>query len=83
MSVSTESRAGPSDQGGVVTWDLSMTPKTESHLNQLARDIGGSREDVFRLALSLLAVAVRAKQDGKKLALIDEQGNIDTESTAF
>ena len=54
MSVSTESKLGLSDKADVVTWDLSMTPKTESHLNQLARDIGGSREDVLRLAVALL-----------------------------
>jgi hypothetical protein len=83
MSVSTESKLGLSDKAHVVTWDLSMTPKTESHLNQLARDIGGSREDVLRLAVALLTVAVRAKQDGKKLAIVDDQGNIDTEITDF
>jgi hypothetical protein len=81
--VSAESRANFSDKADVVTWDFSMTPKTESHLNQLARDIGGSREDVFKVALALLTVAVRAEQEGKKLGGVDDQGNIDTEITDF
>lgn len=83
ISASAKSRFLRSDKDDVVTWDFSMTPKTESHLNELARDIGGSREDVFRIALALLTVAVKAKQDGKKLAIIDDKGNIDTETTDF
>jgi hypothetical protein len=80
---SPQSRAAFSDEDDVVTWDLSMTTETESHLNQLARDIGGSREDVLRRALALLTVAVRAKQEGKGIAIIDQEGNVDTEITGI
>jgi hypothetical protein len=83
MSVSTESKLGLSDKANAVTWDLSMSPSMESHINQLARDIGGSREDALKRALALLTVAVKARQEGKGLAIVDEQGNVDTEITGF
>jgi hypothetical protein len=67
----------------VVTWDLSMTTRTEAHLDQLARDIRGSREDVLRRALALLTVAVRAKREGKGIAIIDQEGHVDTEITGI
>ena len=65
------------------TWDLNMSSKMVSHLNQLARDIGGSREDVFKRALALLTVAVKAKQEGKGIAIVDQDGTIDTEITGI
>ena len=83
MSASTESKLGLSDKADVVIWDLSISPGMESHINQLARDIGGSREDALKRALALLTVAVKARQEGKGLAIVDEQGNIDTEITGF
>ncbi len=79
----TESKSDVSDRDDVVTWKLNMTPKTESHFNQLARDIGGSREDVLKRALALLTIAVGARHEGKGIAIVDEDGNIDTEITGF
>jgi hypothetical protein len=83
MSVSTESKRDLSDNADLVTWDLTMTSKTAGRLNQLARDIEGSPEDVLGLALALFTVAVRAKQEGKGIAVVDPEGNIDTEITGF
>jgi hypothetical protein len=83
VSASAESKSDLSDKDDVVTWKLNMTPKTESHFNQLARDIGGTREDVLKRALVLLTIAVGAKQEGKGIAIVDEDGNIDTEITGF
>jgi hypothetical protein len=83
MSASAELKDAPSKEAGVVTWKLSMSPKTDSHVDQLARDIGRSPEDVLGLSLALFTLAVRAKQEGKGIAIVDEQGNIDTEITGF
>ena len=83
LPVSAESTASFSDKADVVTWDLRMSPSMESHVYQLARDIEGSREDVFKRALALLTIAVSAKHEGKGIAIVDENGNIDTEITGF
>lgn len=83
LAESPRTRAPFSADDDVVTWDLSMTTQSEAHWNQLARDIGGSRADVLRRALALLTIAVRARQEGKGLAIIDQEGNVDTEITGI
>lgn len=62
-----------------VNLNLALSPKTESDIERLARDIHGTKDDVFTWALALLSLAVDAKKQGKRLAIVDEQGHVETD----
>jgi hypothetical protein len=83
ISVPTELKHGRPGKAGLVTWDVTLSTRTEACVDQLATDIGGTREDVFRLALALFTVAVEAKHQGKRIAIVDDEGNVDTEIQGF
>jgi hypothetical protein len=83
ISAPAESKARSSDKADVVTWRLSMSPSTESNINELARTLGVSPDDAIGLGLAFLEVAARAKKEGKSIAIVDDQGNIDTKITGF
>jgi hypothetical protein len=71
------------EASGAVTWDLTLSQHTEARVDQLAKEIGGTRDDVFKKAVALLSLAVMAKHEGKRIAIVDSDGNIDTEITGF
>jgi hypothetical protein len=83
ISAPTELKHCHRGKADLVTWDVTLSTQTEACVDQLARDIGGTREDVFRLALALFTLAVEAKHEGKRIAIVDDEGNIDTEIKGF
>ena len=83
ISASAEDKARFSDNANVVTWNISMSPSTESNIDQLAGEIGVAPENALGLGLALLHVVMKAKKEGKRIAIVDDQGNIDTEITGI
>lgn len=68
---------------GEVTWDLTLSRQTEDHIEELARSIKGTPADVLKLSLALFALAVESKSEGKKIAILDQEGHVDREITGF
>jgi hypothetical protein len=68
---------------GEVTWDLTLSRQTEDHIEELARVINGTPADVLKLSLALFALAVESKGEGKKIAILDQEGHVDKEITGF
>jgi hypothetical protein len=84
VSASAGSGAGVAVRAqAAVDLNLALSPKTDADIERLARDIGGTKADVFTWALALLTVAVDARKKGKRLAVVDEDGRIDTEITGL
>ena len=77
-----ETRVGLSDEGSVAM-DLELSRSTDDELGRLAEEIHGTKTDVFKWGLALLSLAVDAKKRGKRLAIVDASGHIDTEITGL
>jgi hypothetical protein len=80
IPVSTESNLRLSSNVSLI---LEMPPDEDARIEDLARQIGGGKTDVFRHALGLLALAVRAREEGKRLGIIGRDGKIEAEITGL
>ncbi len=65
------------------SFGLTVSPETNEEIERLAREIRGSKEDVFATALALLKLAVNARNEGKRVAIVDRENHIDTEITGL
>lgn len=79
IHVSAEDRLHVSD----TTTSLTVPPETDANVEQLARDIGASKAEVFARALALLRLAVDAKGQGKRVGVVDREGHLETEITGL
>lgn len=84
IPVAVESRAtASSDSNADVDQGLAVSPGTEAVIERLAKEIGGTKVDVFSRALALFNLAVESKRQGKRLAIVDADDHVDTEITGF
>lgn len=58
---------------------LDVSPELNVKLDELSLKIQGSRSDVLRRALVLMDVAVRARDEGHKLGVVDKNQPLLTE----
>jgi predicted transcriptional regulator len=62
-----------------VRLNLDVSQELDLLLSELATKINGTKSDVLRKAIVLMEVAVRAKDHGQKLGLIDKDRRVVTE----
>ena len=62
-----------------VRLSLDVSPELNMKLDELSLKIQGSRSDVLRRALVLMDVAVRARDEGHKLGVVDKNQPLLTE----
>ncbi|HEX4951186.1 MAG TPA: DNA-binding protein [Blastocatellia bacterium] len=58
---------------------LDISPETNELLEQLARQIGGTKSEVLRKAIVLMEVAVEAKRQGRKFGIAEKDQPLATE----
>lgn len=59
-----------------LTLDLSFA--LNERMDALAAELGSSKSDLLRKAIALADVAVRARADGRRLAVVDDHGRVVT-----
>lgn len=62
-----------------VRLSLDVSSELDSTLKKLAHDIGGTKSDVLRKAITLMEVAMEGKQRGHRLGLADKDRKFVTE----
>ncbi len=62
---------------------LDISPELYAKLQEMARDIGGTKSDVLRKSLALMDVAVQAHKNGKKIGIADRTEQLTTEIIGF
>jgi len=62
---------------------FTASPETSEEIDRLAREIHGSTEDVLARAVALLSLAVEARNQGKRVAIVDATNHVDTEITGI
>lgn len=58
---------------------INMSAETNEKITRLAREIGGTKSDVFRRAIALLEAAVKARKEGKRVGFASPHGKLETE----
>jgi hypothetical protein len=59
-----------------VRFTLELTPEMNRTVEALARQVGATKSDVLRRAISLVEVALEAKRRHQKLGVIDEDDHV-------
>lgn len=62
-----------------VRLSLDVSPELNEVLERLADATHGSKSDVLRKAIALMEVAVDAKENGKKLGIVERGQTVSTE----
>ena len=62
---------------------LDISPELYAKLQEMARDIQGTKSDVLRKSLALMDVAIQARKDGKKIGIADRTEQLTTEIIGF
>jgi predicted transcriptional regulator len=57
---------------------IDVTDELNERLDLLADELGGSKADVFRKAIALVEVALNAKREGKRIAVLDQRDRVVT-----
>jgi hypothetical protein len=89
LPASAETQMGVAGGMGVAVGDgrssmtLLVPPATEVEIEDMARELGIGKADVFSRALALLRLGMRAKEDGMRLAVVDSQGKPQIEITGL
>jgi predicted transcriptional regulator len=63
----------------VIRLSLEVSPEMNEKLEELADKLNGTKSDVLRKAISLVEVAVRAKEEGKKFGIAAPDQTLSTE----
>ena len=63
----------------MVRLNITMPDALNQKLDQMAADSDQNKSEIIRKALTLFEVAWQGKSDGRKLALVNKEGNITTE----
>jgi hypothetical protein len=72
-----------SNWGGSVTVSFSLSPEAFRQFDRLAEATGSSLEEVIGKALILFQVAAQAHLDGKGIAILDHDGNVEQQIIGF
>lgn len=67
------------DEKDRVRLNLDVSPELNETLEELAHKIGGTKTDVLRQALTLMQIAVMAKEKGKKFGIAEPEQPLATE----
>jgi hypothetical protein len=67
------------DKKEMIRFNLDVSPELDGTLEKLAQKIGGTKSDVLRQAISLMQIAIIAKENGKKVGIVDPNQNLTTE----
>lgn len=59
-----------------VRLSLDVSPELNQKLDQLAEDTHSSKSDILRKAITLMGVAVEAKQKHQKLGIVDDKNHL-------
>src|SRR5215510_4802876 len=59
-----------------VPLDLTISPQADELIERLADKLGVSKPEVLASGLVLLDIAMKAKEGGERLAIVDESGKI-------
>lgn len=62
-----------------VRLSVDITPELNRRMGEMARAIGGTKAEVFRRAIALMGVAIEARQDGRKLGIVEKDQPLATE----
>jgi len=62
---------------------LDISPELYAKLQEMAKDLGGTKSDVLRKSLALMDVAIQARKDGKKIGIADRTEQLTTEIIGF
>lgn len=62
-----------------VRLSLELSPQLNQTLEDLAAKSHGTKSDVLRRAIALMAVAIQAKSEGKKFGVADKDQELATE----
>ena len=86
IGVVAETRASwpedPNDKGRVLL-SLDLSPETNKLIEDLARQIKGSKGDVLRKAVGLFKLSMDAVNQGKKIGSVGPDQELDTEFVGF
>lgn len=63
----------------MVRLNVTLSPDLSKKLDQMAEESSQSKSEILRKALTLFEVAREAKNEGKKLTLVDPKGGVSTE----
>jgi hypothetical protein len=91
LPVSAETQMGVASGMGVavgggqssVAFTMLVSPSTDADIEEMAKELGTTKTDVFRRALALLRLGLEARKDGMHLALVDADGKTQTEITGL
>jgi hypothetical protein len=77
MPLATTTTAPPSryDAGPARRLNILLPEQTRRGLQQMRRDTGQTMTSLVRLGFTLLETAVQARNQGHRIAVIDEHGN--------
>lgn len=67
------------EKTAMIRMNVSMSDNLAAKLNEWSEESDTSKSEIFRKALTLFAVAQDGKREGKKLGLVDKDGNMVTE----
>lgn len=65
----------PSKSKATVKMSLHLSPETSNTLEKLAKDNHITKSDLLRKALALIEVALKNKEKGNHLAILDKNDN--------
>jgi predicted transcriptional regulator len=54
-----------------VRFNLDLSPETDSLLEDLAEQMGGTKSEVLRKAIALMKIAVEARCEGRKFGIAE------------
>jgi hypothetical protein len=60
-----------------LNFNLTVSEQTNAKLDRMAQEIGVTKDDVFAWAFALLELAVKAKKEGKRIAIVDADNSIE------
>jgi hypothetical protein len=66
------------DDDKMRNFNLALSEKTNAKLDRIAKDIGVTKDDVFAWAFALLELAVKARKEGKRVAIVNADNSIET-----
>jgi len=80
LPVSAESKLS---LGPRVKVTLEMSPQLDADLDNLAEELGVTKGGAVLKGIGLLKIALEAKREGKRVAIIDDRDDSEQEITGF
>ncbi len=83
VHVTCESSIAASCPASSVEMDLVVSSETNAEMDRLALEVKGTKSDILKRGLALLKLTVDVRKQGKKLAVISANDQIETEMTGI